>query len=276
MVCLNCVSEIFWVSFVIYTWFNSLFSGKQTWIQDFCHQQRCGKLYRQIPPLQNGNENRIRQLVLFAKTSSQGYYLGGVLFPPFGQAALVNVCWQQRLPWAGRWSWGLYVFIYPGICRCQGKQESYFLFLACRENSGLTILAMLIATSLLESWNSASLSGPRDEKGRGKSVCACVNKGTAASQTYGHTCAHELCAHRGQVCCDYTQLGFPTINHVEYLGQAANVFHEITLCCYSEPTGSAGTRSCVIWLQDQDGLELWFWALNPAKGRNLLPITCAR
>lgn len=42
------------------------------------------------------------------------------------QAALVNVCWQQRLPWAGRWTWGLYVFIYPSICRCQGKGKVIF------------------------------------------------------------------------------------------------------------------------------------------------------
>lgn len=86
--------------------------------------------------------NGTRQWYLFINIWSGGYYLSGILFsllpmpPSFRQAAFVNVHWQQRLPWAGHWTWGLYVFIYPSICRCQGKGESYFLCLACRENWG--------------------------------------------------------------------------------------------------------------------------------------------
>ena len=78
--------------------------------------------------------NGIGQRYLFINISNEGHYLGGILFsllpvPPLPspqQAALVNVCWQQRLPWAGCRTWGLYVFIYPSICRCQGKGKVIF------------------------------------------------------------------------------------------------------------------------------------------------------
>lgn len=195
------------------------------------------KLYRRISPLQNGNENGIRQLVLFAKTSSQGYYLGGVLFPAFRTGCISKCVLTAEVTLSGPLVLGAVCLHLPWYLQMPGKTGKLFSVSGLQGKLGLTISAMLIATSLLESWNSASLLGLRDEKGRGKSVCACVNTGTAATQTYGHTCAHELCAHRGQVCCDYTQLGCPTINHVDYLGQAANTFHEIALCCSTEPMG---------------------------------------
>ena len=61
--------------------------------------------------------------------TSVAYYFLFSQCPPLPspqQAALVNVCWQQRLPWAGCRTWGLYVFIYPSICRCQGKGKVIF------------------------------------------------------------------------------------------------------------------------------------------------------
>ena len=62
--------------------------------------------------------------IFIRSITSVAYYFSQ---PPL-QAALVNVCWQQRLPWGGRWTWELYVFIYPSICRCQEKGKVIFCF----------------------------------------------------------------------------------------------------------------------------------------------------
>lgn len=136
--------------------------------------------------MQNGNENWIRLLVLFAKTSSQGYYLAGVLFLPFRTGCISKCVLTAEVTLSGPLVLGAVCLHLPWYLQMPGKTGKLFSVPGLQGKLGLTISAMLIATSLLESWNSASLLGLRDEKGRGKSLCACVNKGTAARHTDTH------------------------------------------------------------------------------------------
>lgn len=147
--------------------------------------------------MQNGNENGTRQSVLFAKTSSRGYYLGGVLFPPFWTGRISKCVLTAEVTLSGPSVLGAVCLHLPRYLQMPGKTGKLFSVSGLQGKLGLTISAMLIAASLLESWNSASLLGWRDEKGHGESVRAYVNTGEATTRTL--TRAHTRCQVRSGV-----------------------------------------------------------------------------